>query len=350
MTVHREYIPQTVVQTEGLPHEEWLEYRRLGIGGSDAAAVLGISPFLTGRDLYYDKLKIVSPGDDANWVAKESGQLLEPLVAKIFEYRTGLKAYRRPFMYRHPQYPWMLADLDYMVDLPNGKTAILECKTTNSFGRENWWYNGSEIIPLNYEAQGRHYMSVMNIDRVYFCCYYTNTAEDAIIRSIDRDSTYERELIALEENFWLNHVQAHIPPPYIEDDGDLILQSLKRRFGPADLDAPPVMLDQSFAAPIFSYLDLREQKSKLSSEVKKIEDEMKRMKAKIIEQMGTSCHATYAAPDADYAVTFSSSHSSGIPSAMLERLKAAHPDIYKEYVVESETRRFSIKKIAAKAA
>ncbi len=50
--------------------------------------------------------------------------------------------------------PWMLADLDYLVELPNGKIAILECKTTNPFGKENWWYNGCEIVPLNYEVQG----------------------------------------------------------------------------------------------------------------------------------------------------------------------------------------------------
>lgn len=55
------YAPQILVGTEGLPREQWLEYRRKGIGGSDAAAVLGISPFRTGRDLYYDKLNIVIP-------------------------------------------------------------------------------------------------------------------------------------------------------------------------------------------------------------------------------------------------------------------------------------------------
>lgn len=53
------YAPQILVSTEGLPREQWLEYRRKGIGGSDAAAVLGISPFRTGRDLYYDKLNTV---------------------------------------------------------------------------------------------------------------------------------------------------------------------------------------------------------------------------------------------------------------------------------------------------
>lgn len=61
-----------------LPEETWLEYRRKGIGGSDAAAILGVSPFATARDLYYDKLKIVSYEDpESNWVQKKMGHLLE---------------------------------------------------------------------------------------------------------------------------------------------------------------------------------------------------------------------------------------------------------------------------------
>lgn len=48
--------PQVLVETAGLSEKEWLTYRRKGIGGSDVAALLGISPWRTARDLYYDKL------------------------------------------------------------------------------------------------------------------------------------------------------------------------------------------------------------------------------------------------------------------------------------------------------
>lgn len=76
----------------------------------------------------------------------------------------------------------MLADLDYLVEMPGGGTAILEIKTTNYNARDNWWYNGQEIVPVYYESQGGHYMSVMDIDRVYFCCLYGNTEDETIIR------------------------------------------------------------------------------------------------------------------------------------------------------------------------
>lgn len=143
--------PLVLVETADLSEEDWLDYRRRGIGGSDVSAIFGTSPFRTARDLYYDKLNIASVEDDeGNWVAMEMGHLLEPLVAKIFERKTGYRVYQIKKMFQHPQYPWMLADVDYFVELPDGTTAILEIKTTNYNARDNWWMNGKETVPVYY--------------------------------------------------------------------------------------------------------------------------------------------------------------------------------------------------------
>lgn len=132
MPEHIRREPKVLVSTENLTEQEWLAYRRRGIGGSDVAAILGISPFRTARDLYDDKLNIASAADDTgNWVALEMGHLLEPLVAQIFAKKTGLEVFQIKKMFQHPQYPFMLADVDYFVRLPNGKIVILEIKTTN---------------------------------------------------------------------------------------------------------------------------------------------------------------------------------------------------------------------------
>lgn len=156
--------PKVLVSTENLTEQEWLAYRRRGIGGSDVAAIFGISPFRTARDLYDDKLNIASAADDAgNWVALEMGHLLEPLVARIFAKKTGLEVFQIKKMFQHPQYPFMLADVDYFVRLPNGKIAILEIKTTNYNAKDHWWKDGEECVPVYYETQGRHYMTVMDI-------------------------------------------------------------------------------------------------------------------------------------------------------------------------------------------
>ena len=335
------YQPRVLVNTAQLARPEWLEYRRKGLGGSDAAAVLSISPFRTARDLYYDKLGVVTADDQANWVALEVGTLLEPLVARIFAEKTGLKIYQLKCMFQHPRYPWMLADLDYLVELPDGTTSILEIKTTNYNAKDKWWYNDQEIVPVYYEAQGRHYMAVMNLDRVYYCCLYGNNEDEAIIRRIDRDMAYEMELIALEQDFWENHVLARRPPPYLEDDGDLILESVRRSLGPADTDTPPMELTKAQSARVARFLELQEEKRLHDADAKMIEEEMKRLKALIVADLGTSCSAI---SEDGCTVTWSPVRKSGISKEGLERLKIVHPDIYAEFVTCSESRRFNIRR------
>ena len=76
-------------------------------------------------------------------------------------------------------------------------------------------------------------MAVMNIERVFYCCLYGNTEDEAIIREIKRDYAYEEEMIFLEKEFWEDHVLAKLPPLYMEN-GDLIMDSVRKHFGPAD--------------------------------------------------------------------------------------------------------------------
>ena len=102
MVLRLMYEPQELVDTSSLSNEEWLSYRRRGIGGSDAAAILGISPWRTARDLYYEKLSVVKADMDENWAALEMGHLLEDLVARIFAKKTGLHIFQRKVMFQHP--------------------------------------------------------------------------------------------------------------------------------------------------------------------------------------------------------------------------------------------------------
>lgn len=120
------YQPEVLVDTADLSREDWLNYRRLGIGGSDAAAIMGVSPFATIRDLYFDKIGItpVIEEEEENWVAKEVGHRLEDLVAMIFAKKTGLEVFPVRKMFRHPLYPFMLADVDYFIRFPDTNIII----------------------------------------------------------------------------------------------------------------------------------------------------------------------------------------------------------------------------------
>lgn len=344
-----QYQPLVLVETADLPEKEWLEYRRRGIGGSDVAALLGISPWRTARDLYYDKLGIVAVEDnESNWVALTMGHLLEPLVAQIFQHRTGYKIFQIKKMFQHPEYPWMLADVDYFVELPDGTTAILEIKTTNYNAKDNWWMNGEETVPIYYESQGRHYMAVMNVDRCFFCCLYGNNEEESIIREIRRDMAYEDEMIFLEQYFWENHVLPKMPPPYTED-GELVMESVRRHTGPADTEAPVVTLDFTLTAKLIRYLQLQEEKKRADADRKEVEADMQRLKAALIAEMGTSCKAVCQQDGMNYTVTYNPVRKTVIDKDNLLRLKLDHPDIYEQYVTVTESRRFSVKASAEAA-
>lgn len=346
----KRHTPLVLVETADLPEEEWLAYRRRGIGGSDVAAIMGISPFRTTRDLFYDK-RGIAPFEDneGNWVAMEMGHLLEDLVAKIFERKTGYPVYQIKKMFYHPDYPFMLADLDYLVTLPDDSTAILEIKTTNYNARDHWWLDGKETVPIYYETQGRHYMAVMDIDRIFYCCLYGNNEHEVIIREIKRDMAYEEEMIFLEEDFWENHVQIQSPPPYTED-GDLILESTRRYSGPADESAPDIQLSMETATKLMRYLQLQEEKKNADKRSKQIESDMQRLKAMIAAEMGASCTAAYEKDGTRYLVTYNPIRKPGIDKDNLMRLKLQYPKIYEQFVTVSESRRFNVKVSASEAA
>lgn len=161
MGLNLNYTADVLVSTEDMQEETWLQYRRNGIGGSDAAAVIGLSPYKTARDVYFEKLgREPEDNNTSGWVAMEVGKRLEDLVAAIFAKKTGFRIWQEKVMYRHPLFPFMLADVDYFFETSDGTVGILECKTANIHTKEKW---ENDAVPYHYEVQCRHYMAVKNL-------------------------------------------------------------------------------------------------------------------------------------------------------------------------------------------
>ena len=162
-----EYTPEKVVDISNLSREDWLEYRKKGIGGSDVAAIMGISPFATIRDLFYNKTgvqPVIQEEEESNWVAKEVGHRLEDLVAEIFSKKTGLEVFPVRVMFRHPLYPFMLADVDLasytVVFLPGGMWIFLfVCR----MGHLRFWNVKPAIIM-------RKISGLMRVFQLIMCC------------------------------------------------------------------------------------------------------------------------------------------------------------------------------------
>jgi putative phage-type endonuclease len=74
-----------------MTRDEWLAARRTGIGGSDIAAILGLSPWRTPLDVYRDK---VDGAEQPETEAMRWGRLLEDVIAREYAVRAGVRIQR----------------------------------------------------------------------------------------------------------------------------------------------------------------------------------------------------------------------------------------------------------------
>jgi len=147
-------------------HEEWLEGRLKGIGGSDAGAILGLNEYKSAYTLWCEKTGRISNNIDNE--AMRLGRDLEDYVAKRFEEATGKKVRRSGFSYQSKEYPFMLANVDRLIV---GEDAGLECKTANMLTKTK--YDKGDI-PANYYAQCMHYMAVTGLSKWYIAILVMN--------------------------------------------------------------------------------------------------------------------------------------------------------------------------------
>ena len=152
----------------------------------------------------------------------------------------------------------------------------------------------------------------------------------------------EEDLIAEEANFWKEYVQKKIEPPYIEKP-DLVLESIRRHYGPAEKDSETVKLSPKHLQSVNQYLNWKEQRAEAEKEVKRLEEEMKKSYLDIVEELGPNCTGKISSGNKEYMISYNPMYRVSIDKKALERLKIQRPDIYDDYVSVSESRRFSVK-------
>lgn len=344
MALDLNYKPNVLVDTATLTEDEWLSWRRKGVGGSDVAAALGLSPYKTARELYFDKIGVepVVEGPDKS-ITFEIGHLLEDVVAQIFAKKTGFSVFRDQHMFQHPLYPFLLADVDRFIHLPDGSTALLECKTAH-YDTQFMWANGA--VPRHYELQVRHYMSVMNIDVAYIACLFSNSENDFVWQKIERDLDEEENTILQLQDFWNRYVINRMEPPLTEKP-DMVLSALSRYYGPADKSAPVVTIGAEFVPALENLLAMKAQKKDLDAQVRMLDGQIKRAYAPIAEKLGTACKAVCESNGVKYQVSFDPMYRDGISRENLSKLRAQYPDVYDDFVQTTESRIFKLSKVGA---
>lgn len=136
---------------------EVIEARKKGLGGSDIAVILGLSPWKSPTELYYEKRGEIEPADLSDNELVHFGHVLEGVVADEYSRRNNVKVERRNKMMASKEHPFMLANIDRKVV---GVKKGLECKTADRFTINNWGEPGTDEIPDYYRTQVEHYMIV----------------------------------------------------------------------------------------------------------------------------------------------------------------------------------------------
>ena len=193
-----------LTSTAGMDREDWLQWRNKGLGGSDVAAIAGLSKWKSPLAVWLEKVGQIEPsevGEAAYW-----GNRLEDIVADEFTLRTGIKVRRKNAILQHPEYPFMLANVDRMIV---GEDAGLECKTANEYFKDQW-DEDEKKLPDAYMLQIQHYMAVTGCASWYVAVLIGGNK--FVWFKVDRDQELIDHLIKIESDFW-ELVTSNIMPP-----------------------------------------------------------------------------------------------------------------------------------------
>jgi putative phage-type endonuclease len=200
--------------------KDWLEKRKEGIGGSDAAAVLGMSKYTSPLKVYRLKLGEVKEDLSENVYVKK-GKDLEALIRDVYVIPHFQEL---GYSVRHPEHmfisyktPWLRANCDGIA-VPNvfaeqhySKNIVVEIKWVSEWGEANWYGDEYYGVPAEYYAQVQHYMLVTGARKAVICALFDKAWEMHYFE-IPFDAAFANKLEKETYKFYTYNLQMHIPP------------------------------------------------------------------------------------------------------------------------------------------
>lgn len=303
-----------IADTKKLTHEEWLEIRKQGIGGSEAAAVVGLNPYQSAYAVWHEKKSLAEPfeGNDKTRLGSD----LESYVAKRFEEETGKKVKRLNAVLRSTKYPFMIADVDRIIV---GENSGLECKTTTNSDRYD--FSAGEY-PLYWRCQVLHYMAVTGAKKWYISVLDLSNARLSVI-PVEWDETDATALITGEKCFWVDKIEKNVCPA--PDGSEACERIIQEKYPQADESLPSVDL--------MAYEREMSQLSRVKAELAELDKEKESLEQKLKEALGEAARGEYGL----YTVSYKNTTTTRLDG---KKLKTEQPEIYERYARESTSRRF----------
>ena len=311
-----------LVDTRTLDRGQWLEVRKGGIGSSDAAAAVGLSPYTSPLELWTQKTGRAAANTD---VADDLdspmywGTLLEPYVAASYMRKTGRKVRKVNAVLQHPTFPFMLANIDREI-VGSPDVQILECKTAGEFGSRLW----RDGVPEHVQLQVQHQLAVTGkaaADVAVLLC-----GQQLEIHRIERDEDVIARVIVLEARFW-ECVESDTPPPA---DGSASADRALRQLYPGGVDTLDFSEDRRLSGAFAELVTLRR-------ELEAKEGRAELLKQTLQQAMGDAARAVFASGE----VTYKRSKDGTRLDA--QRLTTDHAELVADYTVPKPgSRRFVI--------
>lgn len=310
-----------LVSTKNLSREEWLSVRGGGIGSSDAAVAVGISPYKSPLELWLEKTERQPAPDLAANDAVFWGTTLEHIIATVYAERTGVKVRRLNAVLQHPGHAFMLANLDRVVQHPADGSGILEVKTAGVNSAKFW----EEGVPDSYQCQVLHQLAVTG--KTWCDVAVLIGGQDFRVYRVIRDDAKIADLIQREAQFW-QYVIDDTPPPV---DGSESSGRALASLYPADRGEMLDCRDDTDMNRLFGeYWSFRQQR-----EGAEAQEEL--LKQRLQERLGIASGAVLG----DAKISWRKSKDS--TTTDWKRLEVEHPDWVKPYEIPKPgSRRFLV--------
>lgn len=197
--------------------KEWHKWRNMGLGASDAPAVMSVSPWTSRFELWSIKTGLLTPPEPHinSAIAMRRGQECEPKARELYIKQTGIQV--EPITVEHKDYPFIRASLDGY----NAETRhVLEIKTP---GKTDWETAKKGKIPTKYKWQLAQQCMIVD---ALSCDYVTyDGKEQIIIVPYERNRDDEARLLSELISFW-ELVETRKAPSLELSDLDKIVQRL----------------------------------------------------------------------------------------------------------------------------
>lgn len=285
------------------------------IGSSDAAAILGVSPWSSALDVYLDKTEGRREVSAAKQKIFNRGVRMEKYIIDILSEQENLTITKRGARYRDNDFPFIAAEID--AETWCGRN--VEIKTVSPFKAKEWGEQQTDEVPMHYIAQVMHGLMVTNREETIMGVLIGG--DDFRVYRIFRDDEIIDLLKEKEIEFWDRIQNLNPPEPVTLSD-----MSRLYRFDIADA----IETNGDIAIKVARYAEI-------GNQIKELELEQDILKANIQAYMGNHSILTI---DSKPLLTWKSQSRTTFDST---RFKADHPELADRYSKTASSRVFRLK-------